>query len=250
VNFALHALSVSYTAATALAGFDAIAKRYAYITVAPSGLLDGPTPYWLAAPVSPNYDVQYIKDLLDWLETNLCVDTSRVYSTGQSNGAQMSSVLACELSERVTAVAPVDGAEFYDVCRGRPVPVIAFHGTADPFVPYKGGGLNSETIAEQNYWKGSAPANLPATHGVDASMQTWALHNGCDPIPRERRVAYDVRERTWLHCKADTVLYIVDGGGHTWPGHPVPGSEKSFGYTTTNIDATNLMFAFFFAHRQ
>jgi polyhydroxybutyrate depolymerase len=249
VVFALHALTVSYTAATALAGFADTTKRYTYIGVAPSGRLNGPTPYWLAAPVADNYDVQFLNDLLNWLDANLCVDTSRVYSTGQSNGAQMSSLLACQLSDRITAVAPVDGVEFYDVCRGRPVPVIAFHGTADPFVLYKGGGLDSETIADQNYWKGKRPANLPVHRGVDAAMQTWALHNGCDPTPTERRIGHEVRERTWQHCKADTVLYIVDGGGHTWPGHPVPGFEKTFGHTTMDIDATSLIFQFFFAHQ-
>jgi len=130
------------------------------------------------------------------------------------------------------------------------VPVIAFHGTADPFVPYKGGGLDSATIADQDYWKGKRPANVPVHHGVDAAMQTWAMHNGCDPRPSEQRVGRDVRKRTWQHCKADTVLYIVEGGGHTWPGHPVPGSEQSFGPTTMSIDATKLMFEFFFAHKQ
>jgi polyhydroxybutyrate depolymerase len=249
VVFALHALSVSYSVATALAGFDEMAKRYAYIGVSPSGRLNGPTPFWLAAPVAHNYDVRFIGDLLDWLEANLCIDPTRVYSTGQSNGAQMSSVLACQLPDRITAVAPVDGVEFYNVCRGRPVPVIAFHGTADPFVPYKGGGLDSETIANENLWKGKRPANLPAHHGVDAAMQTWAVHNGCAPTPIEHRISREVRERTWQHCQADTILYIVDGGGHTWPGHPVPGFA-SFGHTTTDIDATALLFRFFFAHRR
>jgi polyhydroxybutyrate depolymerase len=248
VIFALHALTVNYTVASALAGFGDMAKRYVYLGVAPSGLLNGPTPFWLAALVANNYDVRYIRDLLDWLEGNLCVDTSRVYSTGQSNGAQMSSALACELPDRITAVAPVDGVEFYNVCHGRPVPVIALHGTADPFVLYNGGGLNSETIADQNYWKGKRPANLPMHHGVDDAMQTWAIHNGCDPTPTERHIGREVRERTWQHCNADTVLYIVDGGGHTWPGHPVPAFEKSFGHTTMDVDATKLIFEFFFAH--
>jgi polyhydroxybutyrate depolymerase len=249
VVFTLHALSVSYTVATALAGFNEMAKRYAYIGVSPSGRLNGPTPFWLAAPVAHNYDVQFIGDLLDWLEANLCIDPTRIYSTGQSNGAQMSSVLACQLSDRITAVAPVDGVEFYDVCRGRPVPVIAFHGTADPFVPYRGGGLDSETIADENLWKGRTPANVPVHHGVDAAMQTWAVHNGCAATPIEWRVSRDVRERTWQHCKADTIPYIVDGGGHTWPGHPVPGFA-SFGRTTMDIDATMLLFRFFFAQRR
>jgi polyhydroxybutyrate depolymerase len=247
IVFALHALTVSYAAAPVIAGFGDIAQRYAFIGVAPSGLLNGSTPYWLAAPVTPNHDVRFISDLLDSLERNLCVDRSRVYSTGQSNGAQMSSLLACQLSNRITAVAPVAGAEFYDSCHGRPVPVMAFHGTADPFVKYDGGGLDSETIATQNLWKGTPPAGLPVHHGVEAAMRAWAAHNGCDPKPVDRRIGREVRVRTWRHCKAETVLYTIEGGGHTWPGHPVPGFEKTFGPTTMEIDATALMFHFFFS---
>jgi poly(3-hydroxybutyrate) depolymerase len=102
------------------------------------------------------------------------------------------------------------------------VPVIAFHGTADPIVIYEGGGLNAARIADVDYWKGNVPPGLPLHHGVDAAMQTWAKRNGCDAKPFEERVAPEVRRRTWQHCKADTILYAIDGGGHAWPGKPVP----------------------------
>jgi len=59
-------------------------------------------------------------------------------------------------------------------------------------------------------------------------------------------VSNEVRRRTWQHCKAPTILYLVDGGGHAWPGKPVPAFEKQFGHGTTEIDATKLIFDFFF----
>jgi polyvinyl alcohol dehydrogenase (cytochrome) len=249
VVFALHPLSVSYTAAPFIAGLDTMAPRYTFISVAPSGRLNGPTPFWNATDIAGNEDVRFLSHVLDWLEGHLCVDTTRVYSLGMSNGAQMSSVLACQLSNRITAVAPVAGAEFYSSCRGRPVPVIAFHGTKDPFVGFKGGGLDAATIADENLWKAHKPAHVPVHHGVEAAMQTWAVHNGCDPQPVTVRISHEVRRRTWQHCKAATILYIIDGGGHTWPGRPVPGSEASFGHTTMDISATPLIFRFLFAQR-
>jgi len=160
----------------------------------------------------------------------------------------MSSLLACRLPSRIAAIAPIAGVEFNEPCDGAPVPVIAFHGTADPFVPYKGGGLNSVTIANQNFYKGHLPAGLPAPHGVDASMALWARHNGCTATPVEQRISREVRKRTWQHCRAATLLYVVDGGGHSWPGKPQPAFEKTFGHTTTDIDATSLIFSFFFQH--
>ena len=246
VVLGLHALTVSHKVVAALSGFADMARTHDFIGVMPSGRLDGPTPYWFAAPTTENYDVTYISDLLDLLESELCVDTSAVFSTGISNGAQMSSLLACRLSDRITAVAPVAGVEFFEACKGRPVPVIAFHGTADPFVPYAGGGLDATTIAGQHYWKGAIPAGLPQHRGVDEAMRRWAAHNRCDPQPVEERVSPEVRKRTWRGCSAATVLYIVDGGGHTLPGRPVPGFEASFGHTTMDIDATALMSEFFF----
>jgi polyhydroxybutyrate depolymerase len=245
VVFGLHALTVSYLFVPSMVGFADMERRYDFVGVAPSGLLNGSTPYWLAAPARHNYDLVFISELLDHLEAELCIDTGRVFSTGMSNGAQMSSLLACRLADRITAVAPVAGVEFSDSCRGRAVPVIAFHGTEDPIVPYAGGGLDAAAIADLSYWHGHVPAGLPEHHGVDAAMRAWANHNGCDRQPIDLRIAKEVRRRTWQHCRAATILYIVDGGGHAWPGKPVPGFEKVFGHVTTDIDASALIFDFF-----
>ncbi len=244
VVFALHSLTVNYTIVPALSGLDAMAADYDVIGVSPSGFLE-PTPYWIAAPSGPNRDLIFLLDLLDHLEAELCVDTAQVFSTGLSNGGQMSSLLACEASDRITAVAPVAGVEFAQSCQVDPVPVMAFHGDADPIVPYAGGGLDAATIADQNAWHGDVPAGVPQHEGVDAAMANWADHNGCDPEPTEERISPEVIRRTWVGCDAETVLYVVEGGGHNLPGQVVAGFEDQFGHTTTDIDATALMYAFF-----
>ena len=82
--------------------------------------------------------------------------------------------------------------------------------------------------------------------GVDEAMRRWARHNHCDAQPVERRVSDEVVERRWAHCDASTTLYVVEGGGHTWPGRPVAGFESTFGHCTTDIDATALMADLFF----
>ena len=243
----LHALTVPYQTVPALTGFADMGPFHDFIGVTPSGLVDGVTPYWLAAPVADSYDVEFIADLLDLLEAELCVDSTRVFSTGMSNGGQMTSLLACRLAHRVTAAAPVAGVEFHDGCEGRPVPVMAFHGTADPIVTYDGEGLDATRIADLQYWKGEVPHGLPAHRGVDAAMQAWAAHNRCAAEPEEERISPSVRRKTWRDCEADTVLYVIDGGGHMWPGKPVPAFEATFGPGTTEIDASRLAFDFFFS---
>jgi polyhydroxybutyrate depolymerase len=247
---ALHPLSVVYTYMPSVVRFSTNAASYRFIGVAPSGLVSDGTPYWDAAPTSHNYDVDFLSSLVRHLESTLCIDTSEVFSTGLSNGAQMSSLLGCRLSGLVSAIAPVEGEEYLTPCPGKPEPILAFHGTADPVLPYSGGGLNATRIADIYYFHGHEPAGLPAPMGIDDSMRDWARHNGCTSKARTVRIAPDVQKRTWSGCKAATVLYIVDGGGHGWPGQPVAATEKVFGPETTQIDATNLMMRFFFDHQR
>lgn len=247
VVFGLHSLTVDYRVVPALSGFGDMAAAHDFIGVAPSGRL-GPSglPYWNAAPAETNYDLDFLTELLDHLESTLCIDTGAVFSVGMSNGAQMSSLLACRIGARITAIAAIAGVEYDEPCAGPPVPIIAFHGLADPVVPYGGGGLNSVAIADQNFYKGDLPRGPAEPTSVDESMRRWAAHNGCRPGPVEERISPEVRKRTWEDCDAATVLYVVDNGGHAWPGKPQPAFEAQFGHGTTDIDASSLSFAFFY----
>ena len=74
-----------------------------------------------------------------------------------------------------------------------------------------------------NFYNGNLPAGTAAPTGVDESMRRWAEHNGCDSDYVEERVSPEVRQRTWQGCDAPTVLYVVDNGGHAWPGKPAAG---------------------------
>lgn len=236
--FTLHALTVDHQGVPSLSGLTDEGGAGLYV-VSPSGRL-GPTgaPYWDAAPVPDNPDADFLAALLDELEEQLCVDTGRVFSIGMSNGAQMSSLIACRFGDRLAGIVPIAGVEFNEPCDGPPVPVVAFHGDADPIVPFEGGGLNSVTIADQNYYRGEVPPSVAVPTGVEESMAGWAEHNGCDPEPQEEAVSDEVRHLTWQGCDARTELYVVVGGGHQWPGRPQAAFESQFGPGTTDVDAT------------
>src|SRR5881275_228959 len=70
--FGLHPLTINYKIVPSLSGFGDMATKYNFIDVSPSGLLNGPTPYWNATPVADNYDVKFLTQLLDHLEAKLC----------------------------------------------------------------------------------------------------------------------------------------------------------------------------------
>ncbi len=84
-------------------------------------------------------DVGFISALIDKLADQLNIDLNRVYVIGMSNGAIMSFRLACELSDKIAAIAPVCGSmpeNFSAVYTAqRTMPVMMINGIDDPLVP-------------------------------------------------------------------------------------------------------------------
>lgn len=177
-------------------------------------------------------DVGFVRAVLDRLERDYCIDPARVYATGMSNGGFFAHRLACELSDRIAAIAPVAGVLGMDSCNPpRPVPVFHFHGTEDLLVPYEGGTPVVHELGAGIVFR-----------SVEETLAHWAEHNGCEGGPVTTMRDGDVTCVEWTRCEAETRLCTVDGGGHTWPGGlPVP----FLGKTTTHLDATEAMLDFF-----
>lgn len=99
-------------------------------------------------------DLELFDHMVEWVEKSACVDTSRLYAIGHSNGAFFSHLLGCRRPDVLAAIAPAAGGIF---CKpSKPVPVILSHGAADQAVPYEA--------------------------ATDAA-QVWAVKNGCKPAP-------------------------------------------------------------------
>jgi polyhydroxybutyrate depolymerase len=231
-----------------------LAKQEGFVVAFPNGT--GDPLRWNSNPAEENNpDIAYTSDLLDTLETELCIDTSRVYAAGLSNGAMMSSVLACRLSDRIAAVAPVAGVMAVDPCpAARAVPVVAFHGTADNFIPFNGGlggGLSFFTDpGAPTTSSTTVPVDLTGP-GIPEAVAGWAERNGCEPEPSEEQVTDEVLLHTW-DCPdgADVQFYIVVGGGHAWPGSEFSKAQVAvMGHTTFDISANDLMWEFFQQHQ-
>jgi len=218
--------------------WNRIADNAGCIVVCPARLGGKGVRVWRAEPGDGLMkDVRFISELIDTLRASYNIDSTRIYANGLSNGGGMSFVLSCTLSDRIAAVGMVAAAQTlpWTWCTDqRPVPMIAFHGTADPDVPYNGGSA----------W--ISPRPFP---NVPRWTANWARRNRCGANPVESTVAPDVTRRTYTQCADDAtvVFYTIDGGGHTWPGGmPLP--EWFVGRTTRSIDATRLMWAFFTEH--
>ncbi|WP_326609827.1 alpha/beta hydrolase-fold protein [Streptomyces scopuliridis] len=203
------------------------------VVVYPDGVIgtgDGDRQAWQGAPYAAAGvdDVRFTEDLLDRLESTLCLDERRVYATGKSNGAGfVSTLLACRMADRIAAIAPVAAALYPtgEPCEpSRPVPVIEFHGTGDVTIPYAG----------------DADRGLPA---IQDWLAEWAERNGCASRARDRVTEPDITVARWRGCDrgAEVRHVAVTDGGHTWPGAD---SYSGGGYTTQTIEAHEVMWQF------
>jgi len=227
-----HGYTMSAQAQEDMTRLPAKADAEGFISVTPDGT--GALRGWIGGaccgtPAQTGLDdVGFVASLLDQLEARLCVDPRRVYATGFSNGGFLSHRLACELSDRIAAIAPVAGMMGIDDCSpSRPVPVMHFHGTADTIVRYDGGGTTGYRSAAE----------------TDAG---WAMRNGCDAATVESFANGDSRCATHTGCDggSEVTLCTVTGGGHTWPG----GGYFPAGHITMDLSATDAMWTFFVAH--
>lgn len=215
------------------------ADRNGFIVVYPAGTGAGPKTWFMEGSDHPAEmpDVRFISTLIDTLERAYNIDSARIYANGMSNGGGMAFALSCTLSHRIAAIGMVSAAQSlpWTWCRdSTPVPLIEFHGSADPLVPYDGAGtswLNPQPFPNIRRW-----------------VADWAHRNRCAPKPA-RTVVTDAVRLEYSGCASDAsvVLYTVQGAGHQWfGGNPIP--PRLVGPMSTRTDATGIMWMFFQSH--
>ena len=169
-------------------GLSQLAQQERFVAVYPAGhegveLLGTTGRGWDLRP-DQTRDRDFVVALLDRLETERCIDQRRVFATGMSNGGFFSSLLGCQLPDRLAAVAPVAGALKLDGCPStRPVPILLMYGSRDPVVP---------------------------PEMVSGAVTWWADHNGC------RSSASSDGCTRWSGCAAE-VIACEGTQGHMWP---------------------------------
>jgi polyhydroxybutyrate depolymerase len=177
-------------------------------------------------------DVGFLRALVRALGREMPVDRRRIYVAGFSDGARMAYRAACELDAQVAAVAVVAGSLVDGQCApARPVPLIAFHGTADEEVPYADSSFATAA--------GQPPRGSWA---LPPSVRFWATIDRCASA-RTTAVAPHVRATRFSGCAADVVLYTIQGGGHEWPRASLDGGDPA-----REVDASRRAWRFFTRH--
>lgn len=233
VVLAFHGLSQTPDSLRTISELDQAADANGFIVVYPEGFLR----VWEVDRVDIHQvdDLHFVDALLDRLSEELNVDEGRIYATGFSRGAVFVHRLACERSDRFAAFAAVAGALssiLYRECEPpRPVPVLAFHGTADRGVPYE--------------------RSTDEYMGVPETVEFWVRANHCGAEPEVEAVGGEgeglpVQRLSYPGCApgSEVTLYRIEGGGHQWPGGAAL-QERQFGSISTAISASQIMWDFF-----
>lgn len=232
VVYLFHGLGGTSLQIMAYSGFGAKADDRDFLVVAPQAQAqaqDQRAQWDLDAKVDqPRSDAAFWLALTQQLGQEWCVDSGRQFAAGLSNGSEAVFTMACSGAFPFKAYGGVSATLYDERCsKVPPTSIVYFHGTADRSVPFDGG-------------RTAVYVALP----VPEVMADWAKHDGCAPEPQVTTIGTDVKRKQWKDCDDGSRLvnYVVEGGGHTWPGaFPFP----PLGKTTTSVSATDVMVDFF-----
>jgi len=195
-----------------------------FILLTPEGTKDqDEQPFWNSPDCCNKFesdvdDLAYILGLIEEAEELIAIDSNRIYVVGMSNGGFMAHYMACQASEKITAIASLAGVAPKDPAACKPeqgTSVLQIHGTLDPLVPY-GGTINFSS--------------------TDQTIETWAEINGCDleSTSKELPSNYDyliagpeTQKTTWDSCSSGSIITLWEmiESGHVPYLHPDFGGD-------------------------
>ena len=220
--FVFHGYSGSATGIMNYSEFNEVADENGFAVCYPQGLIDD----WDYAFWNVGYDwhsnetvddLGFSTSLAQYLHTEYNLSSQNTFSTGMSNGGDMSYLLACQASDVFKAVAPVAGCMMtwiYDSCvPTSPIPVFEIHGTEDDVTWWDG--------ADENNNDGYGP-----WESVDTTFEFWTQMNSCTGFTIDTLPDLDMSDGSYVVSHKNTNginnnevwLYEIVNGGHDWPG--------------------------------
>jgi len=255
--FSFHGLGSTGDAQRDLTAFDALAEQEGFIAVFPDATELDPDDYpeaelppltgaeiqWNLGAGSLQYcagidDVGFVSHMVNWFDDNYSIDASCIYSTGMSDGALFSYLLAFNLTGTFAGIAPVCGPMPWGFgnLTAPPITVILIHGTADPILDYDGyGGLGGNV-----------------TYSVNETIAFWCEIDNITAEPVETVWGPTTSDSTVVHRYVysggtdgtEVILFKIEGGGHTWPGGPEYAPEWVIGKFSNHIDGSALIWKY------
>jgi len=246
IVIAFHGYPMTAAQMSRITHLSAVADRHGFAVVFPRGygqswaVPGGNTP----AQQARIDDVAFVRTILDIVARTYGLDTSRVVATGISNGSILTELLGCSLADRLIGIVPVAGLMRRNTSAtcspARPISVLGIHGTSDPIADYHG---------------------VPGADGFLSFTETlafWARLDGCSKTATTTSLADSAHDNTsvttlsYSSCGSgsEVVGFVVDGGGHAWPGGEPVGSAEDMGVTSQQFDTGEVIWSFLDRHRR
>jgi polyhydroxybutyrate depolymerase len=155
-------------------------------------------------------DVLLTSAIIEAVKKNYDIDSSRVWAAGHSNGGMMAYRLACDLSDKITAIAVVVGSLVDTSCNpANQVSLLHIHGDLDPLVPVQGGGkLDTPNIyysvldyAKANSCNASSSANFTS----EEQQFIWS----CPNSSQVQLVNYLANSHEWADGYSKDILRFL-----------------------------------------
>lgn len=233
VNF--HGLGSKATKHQKYCKMDKVADKEGFIVVYPQSYHIG----WNAGLGFVSYthgvdDIAFLNAMLDTLESTYSIDETRIYTAGVSLGGTFNYRIACEMSNRIAAIASVSGlmsdSTYANCDTKRTIPILHIHGTSDHIMKYNG---------------------MEQANGAEDGVKLWAYRNQCEKpdtieIPNRKKTDFSkVLFIRYSNCAngSQVWFYKIKHGGHTWPG----GAEifKLMGRRNQDINGSQAIWDFF-----
>ena len=236
--FVFHGYTGSAAGIMDYSGFNAIADENGFAVCYPQGLTDNYGNTFFNVGYSFHWnetvdDVGFAISLASYLQSHYDLSHINTFSTGMSNGGDLSYLLACDASTTFRAVGPVAGIMMewiYDSCDPEnPMPILEIHGTNDNISWWDG------DLEDEDGWGPYI--------GVDIAIQFWSEENNCTVTVLDTLADINTSDGSYvvsenyqsLSNNNEVWLYKVINGGHDWPGV----------WGNMDINASELVWSFF-----
>ena len=155
-------------------------------------------------------DLLFASTVIDFVTSKYSVDKSRIWAMGHSNGGMMAYRLACDLSDKITAIAVVTGALMDPTCSPtKPVSILHIHGNLDPTILFHGGGKfenpsifhSVQDMADKNSCTGSPKESSDAIE----ERYIWVCTNGVET----QLVNYQDQSHAWANGYTEEILRFL-----------------------------------------
>ena len=175
-------------------------------------------------------DVGYINSMLDYFVKQFTVDKSRVYVSGMSNGALMTMYLVTKLQDKIAGAAPVCGIVPYDFMkedlRSR-IKIVVINNDNDPTVSINGYPDFAPPVRDAVGW-------FNQQFGITGEAIVTQLPRTVEDDPT------NIKKYEWADKGGSQIVYyVIEGGGHTWPGGTQYYPEERIGKLSRHYNASD-----------